>query len=201
MVKDPKQLGDTTVNSEFAYWASLKKGDLEALGGLYDLYVDELFAFGMSLAPDKSIVMDGIHDLFLNLYKYRGNLADVSNIKAYLFRALKTSLLKKGGNRIIPYEDADKVYRMLPDDPNTNSHEEMIITGENAAQIKDKVNRSMKLLSNYQQKVLRMRFDESKSYEEIAESLSVSIASARTIIYRAIKILRGGVLILCFLLT
>lgn len=201
MVKDPIKLGDTTVNSEYAYWASLKKGNVDALGRLYDLYVDELFAFGMSIAPDKSMVMDGIHDLFLNLYKYRGNLAEVSNIKAYLLRALKTTIIKKGGNKIIPCDNANKVYQMLPNNPNTDSHEDMIISHENDALIRDKMNRAMALLSKNQQKVLRMRFDENKSYEEIAESLSVSIASARTIIYRAIKILRGGVLMLYFLLS
>lgn len=200
-MKNPKKSSDSVANPEYGYWASLKKGDVSALGSLYDLYADELYAYGMSMAPDKSFVMDGIHDLFLNLYKYRGNLAEVSNIKAYLFRALKITLLKKGGNKVFICEDADKVYQMLPDVPKTNSQEEIIISGENTALITDKVNRAMELLSNNQQHVLRMRFDENKSYEEIADSMSVSISSARTIIYRALKILRGGILMLHFLFS
>ena len=64
------------------------------MGDLYDIYVDELFAYGMQFSSDKSQVMDAIHDLFLNLYKYRKTIAVTDNVTYYLFRSLKNNILK-----------------------------------------------------------------------------------------------------------
>ncbi|WP_179008932.1 sigma-70 family RNA polymerase sigma factor [Winogradskyella forsetii] len=49
-------------------WAQLKGGSISALGDLYDLYIDDLFSYGMQYCADKTKVMDHIHDVFLNLY-------------------------------------------------------------------------------------------------------------------------------------
>lgn len=182
-------------------WKGLQLGKMDSLGRLYDLYVDELFAFGMSISADKFEVLDGIHDLYLNLYKYHSKLDDAANIKAYLFRSLKRALHKKSGNKIVPIENAEDLGRLAKNEENSQSHESQIIAIEQSTIIREKLNRAMNMLTQNQQKVLLMRFQEDKSYEEIAESISVSIASARTIIYRAIKILRGGVLILLFALS
>ena len=172
---------------EKKHWKGLQLGKMDSLGGLYDLYVDELFAYGMSISADKSSVLDGIHDLFLSLYKYHSKLDDAVNIKAYLFRSLKRALHKKGGNKIVPFENAEDLNRIANNGENSQSHESRVIALEQSTTIKEKVNRAMNRLTQNQQKVLHMRFQEDKSYEEIAESMSVSIASARTIIYRALK--------------
>jgi RNA polymerase sigma-70 factor (ECF subfamily) len=76
-------------------WSKLKDGNSAAIGSLYDKYVDELFRYGIQFTADKSKVMDCIHDLFLNLFKYRKNLAHTKNIKYYLLRSLKNEILKK----------------------------------------------------------------------------------------------------------
>lgn len=183
---------------EKKYWAELQQGKINSLGKLYDLYVDELFAYGMSISVDKSSVMDGIHDLFLNLYKYHSKLSDVENLKAYLFRSLKRTLHTKGGTKLIPIEDSDEVNKLCRYEKISPCQESLIISFEQAISTTEKLKRAMKLLTQSQRRVLHMRFEENRSYEEIADIMSVSIASARTIIYRALKVVRGGILILLF---
>lgn len=185
-------------SNEKTYWAELQKGNMDSLGKLYDSYIDELFIFGMSITKDKTTVMDGIHDLFLSLYKYHSKLGDVSNIKSYLFLSLKRTLLKKTSLKVITVDDFENIHFTTTNKRNTPSHESEIIKIEHKCFIKEKVNRAMTLLTQNQQDVLNMRFTEEKSYEEIAQTMSVSTSSARTIIYRAIKILRGGILFLLF---
>ncbi|APQ16742.1 RNA polymerase sigma factor [Maribacter hydrothermalis] len=185
-------------NDEKTYWMELQKGNMDSLGKLYDIYIDNLFTFGMSITKDKTSVMDGIHDLFLNLYKYHKNLGEVSNVKSYLFLSLKRTLYKKSGLKVLNVEDTEILHTISINDINTPSHESQIINTEHSSYIKEKVNRAMNLLSKNQQEVLNMRFTEEKSYEEIAQTMSVSISSARTIIYRALKILRGGILAILF---
>jgi len=48
----------------------------------------------------------------------------------------------------------------------------------------------MKSLSNRQREGLSLKFEHNCSYAEIAEIMGVTIESARTIIYRALKELR-----------
>lgn len=184
--------------NEKTYWAELQKGNMDSLGKLYDFYADDLFVFGMSITKDKTSVMDGIHDLFLSLYKYHGRLSDVSNIKSYLFLSLKRTLYKKAGLKVVTVEDMENIHATSIYDINTPSHESQIINTEQTCYIKEKLNRAMTLLTQNQQEVLNMRFTEEKSYEEIAQTMSVSTSSARTIIYRAIKTLRGGILFVLF---
>tara|TARA_R110002051_G_scaffold119846_2_gene193119 strand:- start:105 stop:680 length:576 start_codon:yes stop_codon:yes gene_type:complete len=185
---------------EKKYWAELQQGKMDSLGKLYDLFVDELFAYGMCVTTDKSSVMDGIHDLFLNLYKYHSKLGHVENLKAYLFRSLKRILQKKDGIKVILFENCEEMNRLHTNDKTSPSQESLIIGVEQSNSTSLKLNRALDLLTQNQQRVLQMRYDENKSYEEIANVMSVSIASARTIIYRALKIVRGGILILLFYL-
>ena len=76
-------------------WMEIKKGDLKALGHLYDLYINVLFSYGIKHSKDKEHVMDCIHDLFLDLYKYKEKLTCTDNVKYYLFASLKRKINKK----------------------------------------------------------------------------------------------------------
>ena len=62
---------ETEHTKSLKLWAKLQEGNLESLGVLYDIYIDELFLYGLQFSKDKNVVMDSIHDLFLNLYKFQ----------------------------------------------------------------------------------------------------------------------------------
>ena len=49
-------------------WSKIKKGETKALGDLYDHYMPILFPYGITLCSNKVLVMDSIHDLFVDLY-------------------------------------------------------------------------------------------------------------------------------------
>lgn len=167
-------------------WAKLKDGDLSAMGDLYDIYVDELFAYGMQFSKDKSHVMDAIHDLFLDLYKYRKTLALTDNVTFYLFRSLKNNLLKvENKNRaFLPFSDNREDTNAEP------SIEERICAEEFENERAYKLAKAITKLSKKQRKALFLRYTEERSYEDVAAIMNVSIQTSRTIIYRAVKILR-----------
>ena len=177
-------------NSETLIWKNLKEGDKSALGELYDLYIEVLFSYGMHHSQDRAYVMDCIHDLFVDLYKYRRNLALTDNVKGYLFKSLKRKINRQYNNKIVAV--SMDPYQSIPKTPKryTKSHEEVIIlselTSERTARLVDGLNR----LTKKQKKVLFLRFNQEKSYKEIAEVMDVSVETSRTTIYRAIKTLR-----------
>ncbi|WP_025741658.1 RNA polymerase sigma factor [Aquimarina pacifica] len=171
-------------------WTKLKLGDLDSFNELYDKYIDDLFLFGRQYTQDTGYIKDCIHDLFLDIYKYRKKLSDVDNVKYYLFTSLKRKINKKYKSKIKLFSSEDKkddivsVYQ---------SAEDAIIEKENFSEITTKLSDALTSLSNRQRRGVLLKFNEEKSYEEIASILGISIESVRTLIYRAMKKMRNEI--------
>ena len=181
---------DILQKSDFQFWGDIKKGDTTALGNLYDMYIDSLFSYGIQHSQNKEYVMDCIHDLFLELYKYRGKLADTDNVKYYLFASLKRKINKKYRQKIITISNEDMLFDKSIQKRYTASIESEIIENEQVVERNLKLASAMAKLTKKQKKGLFLRFNQGQPYEEIAEIMGVSIDSARTTIYRALMVLR-----------
>ncbi len=173
-------------NTEIGLWQQLKHGDVKALGKLYDTFVDALFIYGSQFSTDKSLVMDAIHDLFLNLYKYRKNLADTDNVEFYLMRSLKNTVIRLAKHRNGNISLSDSSIELSPD----KTFEDKLVAKEFQNERSYKLTMALSELSKTQRKSLYLRFTEGYSYEDIAKKMNISVQSARTNIYRAIKVLR-----------
>lgn len=173
-------------------WKELQLGNKEPLGGLYDLFADDLYAYGTQFASDKSCIMDAIHDLFLDLYKYRKNLTATDNVKYYLLRSLKNKLVKTKHPKVIILED----HNLIEVKNSTLSHEEEIVQKEHVQARSQRLAYAMSKLSDIQKKGLFLRYTQESSYEEVANIMGVSVESSRTSIYRAIKSLRSELLLI-----
>ncbi|WP_418637329.1 RNA polymerase sigma factor [Winogradskyella sp.] len=185
-------------DTDLILWAQLKDGDIDALGGLYDLFIDELFSYGVQFCADRTVVMDSIHDVFLNLYKYRKKLANTDQVKYYLFRSLKNQIISSLKGELL-----DQAF-MFNDDvyinKYSNSIEEEIIETEFNNEQTYKLSKAINSLSKKQRKGLFLRFTEERDYEEIAQIMNVSVQTSRTLVYRAIKTLRKNMLVGVFCL-
>ena len=174
---------------DIVLWTKIKKGETEALGDLYDLYIDILFPYGISLSSNRVLVMDSIHDLFIDLYKYRKKLAHEPQVKYYLLKSLKRNIYKKDIKKETASNKLDEGNYLFPD-LFEYSVEKKLIDFENDIDKKRQVNKALAGLSNKQKIAIRLKFYENRSYEEIAELLDVTIETSRTIIYRAMVALR-----------
>ena len=183
-------------DQDIILWDKLKNGDVNALGEIYDLYIDVLFSYGIQISQDKHYVMDCIHDLFLDLYKYKKKLASTNNVKYYLLRSLKNKILKKG--KII-YLSNDVFSEKVESQNYSKSFEDEITSTEFLNERALKLSVAMEHLSKKQKRGLFLRFTEERPYEEIAEVMNVSVQTSRTIIYRAIKVLRKHLTLLIIL--
>lgn len=89
-------------------WTKVKLGDLDAFNQLYDKYIDALYEFGIQYTNDTDYVKDCIHDLFLDIYKYRKKLSDVDNVKYYLFKSLKRKINRKFKSKLTLFSTEEK---------------------------------------------------------------------------------------------
>ena len=177
-------------NSETILWEKLKNGETAALGEIYDLHIDVLFTYGMSHSKDRGYVMDCIHDLFVDLFKYRKKLSITDNIKYYLFKCLKRKINKKYNKKDISMSVDIEKSKNKQNKNYTKSYEEIIINNEIEAEKNDILYAAISSLTKKQRKGLYLRFNKENTYQEISEKMGVSVETARTIVYRAIKTLR-----------
>jgi RNA polymerase sigma-70 factor (ECF subfamily) len=177
-------------NTEERLWEGLRKGDQNALGELYKVYVDAMFAFGSSLTKDRDYVMDCIHDLFLDLYKYRNGLSPAENVKYYLLKSLKRKISRKYQNKTMPVPTMEPNKQPQDKYGFTTSHEEQLINNESSDEKYKRLNAALGSLTKKQRKSLMLKFTEQRTYKEISEIMGVSIESARTAVYRALKSFR-----------
>jgi len=175
------------LNEDDNLWGRFKKGNDHAFYLLYDQYADNLYKYGCHFSKDKDFIKDCIHDLFLELYRYRERLSETDNVQFYLFRSLRRIINKKR-IKLIPV-----AYDEMSSSPNNMqdlSCEDSIIASETEAENRGILIEAMKTLSKRQHEALSLKFEYNQPYHKIAEIMDISVESARTMIYRALKELR-----------
>ncbi|MDF7816991.1 sigma-70 family RNA polymerase sigma factor [Runella sp. MFBS21] len=181
----PKSVVPTSLD----IWQRLKASDSLALGELYDAYVQVLFKFGRRICTDDELITDAIHDVFEDLWLYRSTLSVVepSNIQFYLFKALKTKLLKllTKQNRHTELSDADQY-----DHQYVESVDFKITALEQETQLKNQLTQQIASLPKRQKEALLLRFYDNLSYEEIADLMAVSRHSVYNLVFKALTQLR-----------
>ncbi|HTM98239.1 MAG TPA: sigma-70 family RNA polymerase sigma factor [Pedobacter sp.] len=166
-------------------WVSFIKGDDEALNTLYNNFVDVLYSFGLRFSDDVDLVKDSIHDLFVDLYKYRKTLSNDVNVKSYLFTALKRKICLVLKKKAIQESHIFEAPFLL-----SCSIEEQIIDGEEQSILLAKLRKQLALLPGRQKEAVYLRFNAELEYEEIAAIMDISLETCRTLVYRGLKQLR-----------
>ena len=151
--------------------------------------------------PDESSVKDAIQEVFYDFYIKRKSIQKSHSIKFYLLLALKRNLIRK-----LQAERKQQVNNEEDDfysEPETNP-EYQTIKKESEKELQEKIKNALLKLPAKQKEAVYLRFDETLPYEEIAKILDISVESARTLVYRAIKTIKkilktqGSIVLLTF---
>src|SRR5690554_2842036 len=67
----------------------LEKGDEFSFSIIYNKYVEELYAYGISLGFQKENCKDAIQDVFIKIFLDRNNISKIENKSGYIFRSYK----------------------------------------------------------------------------------------------------------------
>src|SRR6056300_4953 len=117
----------SSLNRDQFLWYAMKNGDTRALEMIYNQHVDYLYNYGYKFSKDKDKTMDAIHDLFLELYKYRKKLSEDVNVKAYLTRSLRNIIYKNTGSRLMLVEESDTLMHLSSADLSVDSFEDELV--------------------------------------------------------------------------
>ena len=190
-------MSDNLHNIDALYWNRLKNGDSQALGFLYDKYVDKLFIAAMHTIENRELAKDSVQEVFIEIWNYRNTISDIQYSQSYLTKVLRSILFKK-----LKKENPALHYQLQESFASPEQTIENIIISKDTDNEKRK---SLKLaftkLSTRQKLVLQLHFDEGLSYEQIAEKLSIKYQSVNNLAFRSILRLRNLMFGVLFFVT
>jgi RNA polymerase sigma-70 factor (ECF subfamily) len=170
------------------HWQAMLHGDKEAFAALYERYFKLLYNYGRKICNNASTVEDGIHDLFVDLWRSKSNLSYTTSVRFYLYRALRRRLVKDNNHGISLSGDIFGLEEVLQ--LSSPSCENEIIEAESS---NERVNQFKKLLNDLsprQYEALVLFFYDEFSYSEIASMLQVNEQSVRNLVQRGLIQLR-----------
>jgi len=169
------------------FWEQMRLGDKQALFELYNLMYFHLIRYGLKIQPDHELVKDAVNQIFLNLWEKRSRLPQVDNVRSYLMTTLKRCILDQ-----IFYQDRtnNALSKMIAEEEEELPYEEILIRVQHDDDLKKKLSIALQQLSPRQIELVRLKFFEGLSYEQIAERTSQTIKTSYNTIYDAIKVLR-----------
>ena len=177
-----------SASKDLEYWEGMLHGDEKAFGNLYQLYFKLLYNYGRKICSDVSKVEDSIHDLFVDLWRYRYNLSSTTSVRFYLYRSLRRRLVRDK-DHTLSFSDDESFFEGVLQLASPSRESEIIqheATDSRVRQLKKLMND----LSPRQYEALVLFFYDEFSYSEIASILDVNEQSARNLVQRGLIHLR-----------
>jgi RNA polymerase sigma factor (sigma-70 family) len=172
----------TTWQNEQLIWSSFRLGNRAAFEYICKNNIRFLLEYGSKIIKDGTSVDVCVENLFLDLWRKREIVNDVSNIKLYLLKALRRKMVKALAPSSPRFLGKLDEFDFSSDFASANP----FIPLAKKLQIKD----GLTQLSNQQREAIFLKLRQQLSYSEIAEVLDLSAQSASLLVGSAIDSLR-----------
>ncbi|MBA6152381.1 RNA polymerase sigma factor [Gelidibacter maritimus] len=160
---------------------------MERIESIYKRHVDDLYAYGLHLGFNNSVVMDAIHNVFQKLLINK-KLDYKNNTKAYLLKSVRNELLDDYKRSQI-HSLYDPNNKSLPFEFEVNV-EDAIMDQEDKAFLKSKIQEVLQSLTPRQREIIYLRYTQNYNYQQISEILEITLPACRNLMLKALKHLR-----------
>jgi len=168
----------------------ISRGHIGSLEVIYTKYFDFLHNYGRKFRCDNELIEDAIQNTFVNLIGARERLKNVRNLPSYILHSFRYELLRLlSDSKKTTSGDIDAFHIIEPQ----SNREEQIISEESDASLKERLVRCIGNLPPSQQEIIYLRFTSGLTYEQISESVEISVESCRTAVYRALKAIKNNI--------
>ncbi|MDG1872018.1 MAG: sigma factor [Flavobacterium sp.] len=86
-------------------WTDLKAGDEKAFSMLFERHYEQLVRYGNSFSNDSDKIQDCVQDVFADIWLYKNNLGETTNVKAYLLSSVR--------KRISRLQERDRIFNKI----------------------------------------------------------------------------------------
>jgi RNA polymerase sigma-70 factor (ECF subfamily) len=168
-------------------WTEITKGSKPAFLKIYQENYKHLFSYGFSLCYDKELTKDCIQSMFLEIWSGRAVLSsEVQNVPSYL----RTWLRRKINRSVSEKNKIDLSDNLSLPTENEKSYEELLVAFQESEEQKEKVKLALRSLTPKQLDIIRLKYYENLSYEQIAERTSLTTRTVYNTVFEAISRLR-----------
>ena len=179
------------MNPELKFAKELRNGNEEALFSLMTLYYNDLFKYGLRFTAEPNLTKDLIQEFFLHIWDNREKFKLVDHVKAYVVVSFKRFLL----------QELRKLSRQVgiecpPVDDLEYPFEDYIVIFQENEILRKTLSNAIESLSKREKELVRLRYYEQMTYEEIADKTSLTVRTIYNCLYEAIKKLRKHELVL-----
>jgi RNA polymerase sigma-70 factor, ECF subfamily len=162
----------------------LAAGDEQAFAVLSERFGTRLFRVAMGLLGRREDAEDAVQDVFSAVVRSRGRLADVDDLAAYLFSALRHAAARCAKQRQRQVLMRELVRRML-------RRSEAVSDGASRNESREQLQRAMEMLPPEQREVVAYRLAGELTFAQIGRSLGVSEQTAASRYRYALEKLRS----------
>ncbi|MEE1944198.1 RNA polymerase sigma-70 factor [Pedobacter sp. KR3-3] len=182
-------------NPDQALVELLIKGDALAYTAIYNRYFDVLYLHARKRLGDNEEAQDLLQDLFAALWNKRAELQLKSNLKAYLYVAVRNKVLDVISHKQVADKYINSLQRFI--DEGYAGADHLI----RERQLKELIEKGIAGLSPRMREIFELSRNHCLTYRQIAEQLGISEQNVKTQIKLALKKLRKELgLMLCLAL-
>lgn len=174
--------------NHISLFAKFKEGDDHAFSFFYEFYINDLYAYGISLGGEKEVVKDAVQDIFLKIYFEKKDFASADHLKYFLLKSLKNSLYNIYKSKAV--STTTGISEEVLNFSITTTVLDQIIVEEDRSLIKQQVDDLLSKLTSRQKEAIYLRFMQELEYEEIAGIMDMTPHAVRKLISRSLKRLR-----------
>ncbi len=151
---------------------------------IYERYVNVLYNYAVKICKDPDLIEDSIQDLFIDIWRYRKNLADTDSVKYYLYFSLRTKIARQSStaSRLISEGIRWDDIKGLA----SGSFEQELIESEQHDERAMRLKKYLHNLSPRQYEAIVLRFYDEFSLDEIGKIMDMNPQSVRNLIQRGI---------------
>lgn len=179
-------------------WLLLRNGDRKGLEGLYGIFAEELFQYGMTMVSNVEFIEDCIHDVFIDLWKYYKSLPKAENVKVYIFKSLSYKIYRE--SKKIKKWKTEEISDACDDFFCVESMESELIGLQREKTLQHKLAYALEKLPMRQKEVVQYLFFENFSYEEVSKVMGINLRSVYTLAWKAISSLKKQI-VACLILA
>jgi len=161
---------------------SLKKGDDRAFNELYNSYREPALRFCNSILKDIEESENIIQEVFIKIWNRRETINPELNFTSYLFTIIK--------NRVFDHLKEVKKNEFLKEKFWEKVLEYKAVDNEIKEERFAKIKEAVENLSEKRKEIIKLNYEEGKSYEEIAQQLNISKNTVKNQLVKAKQVIR-----------
>ncbi len=163
-------------------WTKVQADDISAFDEVYADHIDSLYNYGTSLTSDVHLLEDSIQEVFINIWTKRKSISINSNIKNYLFTALRRQIVDQiQKQKKINFKE-EIVEKSLYERPKVKVEDSRLV----------KVKKEIAKLSKREREALVLKYQEGLSYEAISNLMNLNNQALYKLISRGVKKIKSN---------